>query len=188
MLGRAAGTAAALAPVGRRRARKEAASERGLVVLRARYGPPSALDKDDEEVGAACAEALNDGGDEEPSSSSVITASPPHPDDLDEDALVAHGGAIDVTPAVRLLVEGGALKLSGGAPRPGLLGFSDPAPGEPKALSVRFVHGGKAYRVRLPDGAPVNLPARAGGALPAGTAEAVEMMKGAEALKAGGGE
>lgn len=189
-LARAAATSAALAPVGRRRARKEAAGG-GLVVLRARYGPPSALDADDEAVAAACAAALNgESGEGEgvgSSLASVITSSPPRPEDMEDEALVAQGGAIDVTPAVRLLVEGGALRLSGAAPRVGLLGFSDPAPGEVKALSVRFVAGGKAYKVRVRDGDGAALPERAGGALAPGTAEAGAMVAAAAELAEGGG-
>jgi len=192
VLARAAATAAALAPVGRRRARKEAASPTGLVVVRARYGPPGALDADDAAVGAACAGAVEgaDAADTPAASpSSIITAPLPYPDALDDEVLAAHGGIIDVTPAVRLLVEGGRLRLAGGGvPRHGLLGFCDPAPGEPKALSIRFVAGGQAYRVRVADGAVASLPERAGGALPAGTAEAGATLEAARELAGGGGE
>jgi DnaJ family protein C protein 11 len=113
-----------------------------------------------------------------------MSAPAPHPDAIPDEALVASGAAVDVTPAVRLLVEGGRLRLGGGVPRPGLLGFCDPAPGEAKALSVRYVHGGRAYAVRLADGAPVSLPERGGAPLPAGTAEAVAVCAAAEALAA----
>ena len=158
-LARAADQARLLAPVARRRAAKDAAGG-GIVVVAAAYGTPGALDavrlREEEEV-----EAQGEDTD----------ASPPP--------------VLDVTAALRLLVSGGRLVLPPAPTRSGLLGFCDPAPGEPKALDVTYVHRGVPVRVRLADGAGVDLPAASPRVLEGSAADAARAA--AEALAPGAG-
>jgi hypothetical protein len=178
VLARARDQARLLAPVARRRAAKEAAAG-GIIVVAALYGPPAALDR----AAARGEEEKESGGEADADADASSPTSPTSPDPLAELATLA--AAVDVTAALRLLVGGGRLTLAATAPRPALLGFCDPAPGEAKALHIAYVHRGVACVARVADGAPVDLPAAT--PAPARGRAAAAALAEAEALCPGSG-
>ena len=66
---------------------------------------------------------------------------------------------LDVTVAVQFQVASGALVFHAGVAKSGLMGFCDPAPGQPKRLRVHYMYKGHLYRVELIDEVGLSLSA-----------------------------
>ncbi|RKP00945.1 hypothetical protein CXG81DRAFT_26352 [Caulochytrium protostelioides] len=69
-------------------------------------------------------------------------------------------GYIDVTTAVAYLVAEGKLTVGGATSKAGLLGFWDPAFGEPKQLHITYLFRDRLHQVTVDDTWPLVLPLR----------------------------
>eukprot|EP00803_Ostreobium_quekettii_P001631 evm.model.scf_402.4 EVM.evm.TU.scf_402.4 scf_402:39651-45159(+) len=65
---------------------------------------------------------------------------------------------VDVTLAIQYLLNDGRVQLHDGVTKSGLMGFCDPAPGQEKALRVRYLWKGQPYCAEVDDTSALELP------------------------------